>query len=142
MAKHLLKITNGDCGVKITGPAGTTETISLAVDLLAATEALTPGYPQIVNITGLTWTGDEGSIITIRRNNVIISTMQSQTTSQFDFKGQGMVPDNVQNTHDLVVNIEGNQGELWVRLQKKSGYSTKSETVLFGQYDDETQIGS
>lgn len=141
MAKHLLKVSSGDCAVKISGPGGTSETIDLSVDLLAPYEELTPDYDQVVDITGLTWTGDVSAVIQIKRNDVIIATLQSQTTSQYDFKGQGMVPDNVENTSDLVVTITNAQAEVWIRLQKKSGYSSKVEQVLFGQYDDPTKIG-
>lgn len=142
MAKHILKVTDGDCAVKIYGADGVSETISLATDLLTSHEILTPTKSQVVNITGVTWTGDSPAVITIKRNNVVIMTCQAQTTSQFDFSGQGAVPDNVENTHDLVVSISGAQSECWIRLQKISGYSSKIETSIFSQYDNETAVGS
>ena len=34
------------------------------------------------------------------------------------------------------------QGELWIRIRKVSGYTSKIETAQFGVYDDTTQVGS
>lgn len=142
MAKHLLKVTERDCCVKISGPPGTSETINLKTDLLTSREILTPGSPQVVNIIGLTWTGDLDGVATITRNSVIVSTMQANTTGQFDFEGQGNTPDTVENTSNLVVTIKGAQAEAWIRLRKVSGYTSKIETAIFGHYDNPNVVGS
>ena len=142
MAKYILKKSERDCCVKISGPAGTTETISLGVDLLTDREILTPGEDQRVNIIGLTWTGVLDSMSQISRNGVVVTSMQANTTGQFDFEGQGMSPDSSENDGDLVVTITGGQSECWIRLRKLSGYTSKIETAIFGQYDDPNAVGS
>lgn len=141
MAKYILKKTEKDCCVKISGPAGTVETITLATDLLTDREIPTPGADQVVNIIGLTWTGELDTMSQIVRNGVVITSMQANTTGQFDFEGQGMSPDTVENTSDLVVTITGGQSECWIRLRKVSGYTSKIETAIYGQYDDPTIVG-
>ena len=138
MAKHILKKSSKDCCIKISGPAGTTETITLDSDLLLDDEIVSPSKSPKVNIVALTWTGALDSVSQIKRNNVIVSTMQANTTGQFDFEGQGMCPDNVENTSDLVVTIYGSQGECLIRLSKE-GFIGIAEDVFClatGFWDD------
>lgn len=142
MAKYILKNSERDCCVKVSGPAGTVETITLGADLLTDREILTPDEVQRVNIIGLTWTGVLDSMSQVKRNGVVITSMQANTTGQFDFEGQGMTPDSSENDGDLVVEITGGQSECWIRLRKVSGYTSKIETAIFGQYDDPNAVGS
>lgn len=113
--KTVIKQTYKECDVKVSGGNGTSEVISLIEDVFSPYEEYV--NPR-ANIIGLTWHGNAGSTIQIIRNGVIISTMQADTTGQFDFSGQCMVPDNVENSHDLVVNITGSQGECFIKLSK------------------------
>lgn len=142
MAKHILKKTERDCVVKISGPSGTSETITLDSDLLTDREELDPNHPQVVWITGLTWTGNLDSVGIVSRNGVVIASMQANTTGQFDFEGQGMVPDSVNAQDDLTVAITDAQGEYWIRLRKVSGYLSKHEAAIYGSYDDPSQVGA
>jgi hypothetical protein len=136
--KTILKRSSKECVVKISGDHGTSETISIINDIFSKTEIyLNPK----VNIIGLTWYGNADSTIQISRNNVIVATLQANTTGQFDFQGQGMCPDNVENTSDLVVSITGAQHEVWIRLHKMEGYESKIETGVFSVYDDVTKVG-
>jgi hypothetical protein len=141
MAKHILKKSSKDCCVKISGTNGTTETISLSTDLLLDDEIVSSTKNPKVNLVGLTWTGVLDSMSQIKRNNVVVSSMQANTTGQFDFEGQGMCPDNVENESDLVVSITGGQHEVWIRLHKVDGYESKIETGVFSVYDDVTKVG-
>jgi len=113
--KTILKRSSKECVVKISGDHGTSETISIINDIFSKTEIyLNPK----VNIIGLTWYGNADSTIQISRNNVIVATLQANTTGQFDFQGQGMCPDNVENSYDLNVTIDGSQGECLLKLSK------------------------
>lgn len=141
MAKYILKNSSKDCCVKVSGPAGTVETITLNSDLLLPTEVVSSSITPKVNIIGLTWTGALNSISQIVRNGVIIATMQADTTGQFDFEGQGMCPDSVENRSNLVVTITGGQHEVWIRLHKVEGYESKIETGVYSVYDDVTKVG-
>ena len=139
-AKSILKNTNQEAVVKVAGTSGT-ETITLGTDLVASTQA-TAGDTQSVNIVGLVWTGAAGGIITITRNGTVITTLQANAAGMLDFSGQAMIPENINNTSDIVVAVSGAQAECWVRLRKVSGYATKVETAVFGAYDNESQVGS
>ena len=140
VTKTVLKNINQESVVKVAGTAAAA-TIDLSVDLLASTQAL-DGATQTVNIIGLVWTGATDGIITITRNNVIITTLQANAAGMLYFDGQSMIPDTIQNTSDIVVTISGAQAECWLRLRKVGGFATKVETAVFGSYDNETVVGS
>jgi len=133
--KQILKRTPYECVVKISGLAEESETIRINYDVFSDNEVYI--NPK-ANILKLVWTGSQDSIIQIVRNNVIIATLQANTTGQFDFEGQGMCPDNVENTSDLVVTIYGSQGECLIRLSKE-GFIGIAEDVFClatGFWDD------
>ena len=140
VTKTVLKNINQESVVKVAGTAAAA-TIDLSVDLLASTQAL-DGATQTVNIIGLVWTGATDGIITITRNNVVITTLQANAAGMLYFDGQSMIPDTIQNTSDIVVTISGAQAECWLRLRKVGGFATKVETAVFGSYDNETVVGS
>lgn len=141
VVKSFLKITETDCVAKVAGTAGSA-TISLATDLLRSSEALTVGGTPTVVITTLTWTGDASSVISIVRNGVIVFTLTGGASAQLDFGGQFCVPESTNATSDLVVTISGGQAEVFVRLQKVTGYSSKIETAQFSVYDNTSAVGS
>jgi hypothetical protein len=95
-----------------------------------------------VNIVGVTWTGDNGSVITIKRNNVTIMTLQANASNQLDFGGQLMVPDTIANNNDIVVSISGGQAECYLKLHKVGGYRTTIEPEQYGPYDNPDVAGS
>jgi hypothetical protein len=140
VAKTVLKNTNQESVVKVAG-TDAASTITLGTDLVASTQA-TAGETQTVNIVGLVWTGATNGIISITRNNVVVATLQANAAGALDFSGQVMIPETVNNTHNIVVTISGAQAECWLRLRKVSGYATKVETAVFGAYDDETRVGA
>jgi len=94
-----------------------------------------------VNIVGVTWTGDNGSVITIKRNNVIIMTLQANASNQLDFGGQLMVPDTIANNNTIVVSISGGQAECYLKLHKVGGYRTTIEPEQYGPYDNPDVAG-
>jgi len=142
VVKSFLKLTESDCVVKVAGTAGAA-TISLSTDLLRPTESLTGGAqaPKVV-ITTLTWTGDTAGVISISRGGTIICTLLAAACSQLDFGGQFATAENTNATNDIVVTISGGQAELFMRISKVTGYSSKIETSQFSVYDDTSVVGS
>ena len=141
VVKSFLKLTETDCVVKVAGTAASA-TISLATDLLRSTEALTVGGTPTVVITTLTWSGSAAGIITIVRNGVTVFTLLSAASGQLDLSGQFCVADNTEATSDIVVTISGGQAELFLRVAKVTGYSSKIETAQFSVYDNTSVVGS
>ena len=141
VVKSFLKLTESDCVVKVAGTAGSA-TIGLATDLLRSTEALTVGGTPTVVIRTLTWSGAATGVITITRNNVVVSTLLGSTCGQLDFGGQFCVADNTEATSDIVITISGGQAELMIRVAKVTGYSSKIETSQFSVYDNTSVVGS
>ena len=125
VTKTVLKAAEVEAVVKVAGTAAAA-TISLANDILGPSQ-VTSGNTQTANIAGISWTGAAGSQIQISRNNVIVATLIGETAAQFDFSGQMMTPDTVENTSDVVVTISGAQAECWIRLKKTGGYTSKVE---------------
>lgn len=140
VVKTVLKNTNQEAVVKVAGTAAAA-TIDLNADIVASTQVADDGA-QTVNIIGLVWTGAAGGVITITRNSVVITTLQANAAGALDFSGQQMIPETINNTHDVVVTISGAQAECWVRLRKVTGYTTKVEPATYGYYDDETRVGA
>jgi hypothetical protein len=127
MTMTVLKLTEGDCVVKIHGGAATTA-IALATDLKKSNE--TVATPK-VNITGITWAGVSAGTITINRNSVPIAVIVTTVPGQLDFSGNGMVADSIENESDISVVTTGTNTQLWLRLRKVSGY-TSSNKLLTG----------
>lgn len=140
VTKTVLKKTHQEAIVKVAGTAAAA-TIDLGDDLLPSTQVL-DGSTQTVNITGVTWTGATGGVISISRNSVVIMTLLAETSGELDFGGQDMVPDTIQNISDIVVTISGAQAECWLKLRKVGGYKTTVEPEQFGSHDDPTVAGS
>ena len=138
--KTILKKTAQEAVVKVAGTAGSA-TISLANDLLPASQALTVGGTPTVNIVGAHWTGALNSTITVVRNSIATLTIPADQPTQFDFEGSGFV-DTTNNTSDIVVTIGGAEAQVYLILRKVDGYSSKVETAQFGAYDNESVVGS
>ena len=141
VTKTVLKASEAEAVVKITGVNGDTATISLAEDILAATQEA-GNADQTVYITGMQWTGVVAGVATITRNNVIVATLNAGASGALDMSGQMMIPDTTQATQDIVVTITGGQTEVWLRLKKVDGYKTTVEYGKYGSYDDETIVGA
>lgn len=137
MAKTILKKTPQKVAVKIHG-SGVTETITLATDLLHASEVV-DGTPT-VNVVGIHWTGAADGVATITRNDVRIATLLGATGGELLFADAEFV-DSVENTSNIAV-ATTNQMEVWLLLRKQSGYTSKIETAQFGSYDNPAVVGS
>jgi hypothetical protein len=146
--KVILKKTHQEAIVKVAGTAAT-ETISLTTDLLPTTQVLGATGSQVVNISGVTWTGNTDGIITISRGGVgasgatgVVMTLQANAAGQLDLSGQAMIPDPIGNTSNIEVAISGAQAECWLKLRKVAGYTTTVEPEQFGSLDNPSAAGS
>ena len=139
LTKSFLKVTHQDCIAKVEGTGGPI-TINLTTDLLPLSGQVVDGATQVVNITGVSWTGTNNAEITITRNNVVVMTLPSTGSNYLDFDNSQMTPETTENTYPLVVTIVGTQGEVWIRLKKVSGYRSTIENATYGAYDDPTII--
>jgi hypothetical protein len=144
IVKTILKKTQTDVVIKLGGVSGDTATIDLdGADVVTSTEVAGAAGSQVVNVIGVSWTGNAEAQVTVTRNSKRIFTLPCGAPNQFDFDGQTMAPDSTENTSDIVVAFTGTgNAEVWLKLRKSSGYDTKIETGAFGVYDDTTVVGS
>ena len=138
MSKRVLKQTDTLAVVKVWG-TGSTDTISLATDLLSPT-AVINGTPK-VNISHVTWGVTPGASdqVTVTRNSVPVFNLYQN--GQFDLSGNGGWAEDTENTSNIVVTFTGT-GFLYLTLRKAAGYQSKVEPEYFGQYDNPTAVGS
>lgn len=139
MPKTILKKTESKVAIKIYG-TDIGETINLATDCLASTEALTVGGTPTVNILTMHWTGAPDSVITITRNSVVIATLPGGAAGELIFADTDFT-DSIENTSNIVVTSTGT-AQIWLVLRKISGYSSKVETAQFSIYDNTNAVGS
>lgn len=139
MAKTILKKTESKVAVKLYGTT-LNETVSLNVDCLASTEALTVGGTPAANILTMHWTGAPDSVITVTRNNVVIATLPCAAAGELIFADTEF-NDSIENSSDIVVTSTG-VAQLWLVLRKVGGYSSKIETAQFSVYDNTNAVGS
>jgi hypothetical protein len=137
MAKTVLKNTNNEAVVKITGIGA--ETIDLQTDILAATQALA-GETQTVNIVGIQFTGLATSTITIVRGGTTVTSLSSEGHDYIEL-GAGY-SETIGNTSDIVVTIGTANAQAYITLRKVGGYATTVETATYGIYDDPTIVGA
>jgi hypothetical protein len=140
MSQRLLKLTNQEAVVKVWGVDTTTETIDIST--LLHTNQFLDGSTQVVNIVGVTWTGQNLTEITVERGTDTIMTLPSTGSATIDFGGQGLPPEDTGNTEDIVVTINGGIGEVWIKLRKVSGYANGVENETFGAFDNPAAVGS
>ena len=138
MAKTILKKTESKVAVKLYG-ADLNETVALATDCLAGTEALTVGGTPTVNILSMHWTGAADAEATITRNGVVIATLRAEAANTLTFIDSDFT-DRINNTSNIVVTSTGVM-QLLLLLRKVTGYSSKIETAQFSVYDDITKVG-
>lgn len=137
MAKTILKNTNQETVVKITGIG--TETIDLQTDILAATQAL-DGATQTVNIVTLEYTGLPTSNVTIVRGTTTVTSLD--TTGHDLFAMAAGWSETTANTDDIAVTIATANAQVYLTLRKVGGYATKVENATYGIYDDPTRVGA
>jgi hypothetical protein len=71
-----------------------------------------------------------------------IEYVRSRFIKHFDgTTGQNMIPDAIEADQDIDVTVTGTAAEVWIRLKKISGYTSGSETSVYGQYDDPEVVG-
>ena len=138
MAKTILKKTESKVAVKLYGTS-LNETVALATDCLASTEALTVGGTPTVNILAMHWSGGADAEATITRGDVVIATLRAESANTLRFQDSDFT-DTIGNTSDIVVTSTGLM-QVWLLLRKVTGYSSKIETAQFSVYDDITKVG-
>ena len=121
VTKTILKLTNTEAIVKVTGLAADTTTISLATDLLSGSEALN-GSTQKVNIAAIVCYGTPGGYVTLARNNETIMSVANDGLQMVDLQGDPFVPDSVNNTNDIVVTVSSQPSQIYIYLKKVFGY--------------------
>ena len=135
MSKRVIKLTNTLSVVKVWG-TGTTDTITLATDLLSSAEIVS-GTPKI-NISHVTWGVSPGASdqVTVTRNSVPVFNLYQN--GQFDLSGNGGWAEDTENTSNIVVTFVGT-GFIYLTLRKAGGFKSKVEPEYFGQYDNPEQ---
>ena len=121
VTKTILKLTNTEAIVKVTGLAGDTTTISLATDLLLASEALV-GSTQKVNIASVVCYGIPGGYVTLARDGVTIINLANDGLQMVALQGDPFTPDTINNTNDIVVTVSASPSQVYIYLKKASGY--------------------
>ena len=121
VTKTILKLTNTEAIVKVTGLAGDTTTISLATDLLLASEALV-GSTQKVNIASVVCYGIPGGYVTLARDGVTIINLANDGLQMVALQGDPFTPDTINNTNDIVVTVSTSSSQVYIYLKKASGY--------------------
>ena len=121
VTKTILKLTNTEAIVKVTGVAGDTTKITLATDLLLGTEALV-GSTQKVNIASVVCYGIPGGYVTLARDGVTIINIANDGLQMADFQGDPFTPDTINNTKDIDVTVSTSASQVYIYLKKASGY--------------------
>ena len=122
VTKTILKLTNTEAIIKVTGIATDTTTISLATDLLSGSEIVS-GTPK-VNIAAMVCYGIPGGYATVARGGVTVLNAVNDGLQMIDLTGHPFVPDTTGNTSDIVVTINTQQCQVYVYLKKVAGYKT------------------
>lgn len=122
VSKTILKLTNTEAIIKVTGIAADTTTISLATDLLSGSEIVS-GTPK-VNIAAMVCYGIPGGYATVARGGVTVLNAVNDGLQMIDLTGHPFVPDTTGNTSDIVVTINTQQCQVYLYVKKVSGYKT------------------
>ena len=125
MAKTVLRLTEKSASVKVTDAV---QTISLATDLLKASEAIL-GTPT-VSIYRVYATGN----FDITRGGTLVVKSTSGQMMDLDFSQMECI-ENTNATSDIVI-TPATGVQVYVVLRKESGYESKIQPEQFGQYDN------
>ena len=137
IAPIVLKNSDHEVVVKVTGASGDTSTIDIAT---LATANQTQTGTAVVNIAGIKYAGTTSSVVSITRDSNNIMTFSTEGVDGEDF-ASGWV-DNQENTANIDLAISGGTATVWLTLRKQAGFPSKIETGIYGVYDDETQVGA
>ena len=121
MAKTVLKVNQQKAVVEIVLDAAGSETISLATDILCATQTVS-GTPT-VDIDSIKFSVQPTQLATVTRNAV--NVLQLYGTDHWAFDSYAV---NQQNTQDITVTLAG-AGTVIIELAKKAGYSATVPNV-------------
>ena len=122
VTKTILKLTNTEAIIKLTGIAADTTTISLATDLLSGSEIVS-GTPK-VNIAAMVCYGIPGGYATVARGGVTVLNASNDALSMIDLTGRPFVPDTTGNTSDIVVTLNTQQCQVYIFVKKVAGYKS------------------
>lgn len=124
--KTILKLTNTEAVIKISGVAGDTATISLATDLLKTGLEVLNGVAPRVTIAGFMVSGYETGRGSVDRNSVRVLTLTAISGVILDFTGNvsGFCVDSQNETSDIVVSITGGETQVYIYLKKAAGYKS------------------
>ena len=139
-------VTDSEAIVKVSGSTITPVTINIATDILAPKQIVPSGATPTANIIGFQWAGEPGAIYKIDRGSTRVASLLADNGNFMDFV-ELFPPENTANTSNITVTIQkadnsAVQGELWIRIRKVSGYTSKIETAQYGIYDDLNAVGS
>ena len=122
--KTILKLTNTEAIIKVSGNALDSTTISLATYLLSGSGSeVVSGTPK-VNIAAMVCYGIPGGYATITRGGVVVLSAANDALSMIDLTGRPFVPDTTGNTSDIVVTINTQQCQVYLFVKKVSGYKS------------------
>lgn len=130
------KISEKDAAVKVYGNSG-----SVIIPLADLSNGFQVSDTPKVSITSIVWTGGIDGVITIKRNNVIVMTLQTGAAGALEFSGQMMLPDDVESDSDIEVLVNNIQCELWLKLRKVDGYKSNLDIGSQGVYDNPNVAG-
>jgi hypothetical protein len=114
LTKTILKNTDKEVIVKVQGNSGSAV---FTLGELALVGEVSDANTS-VSISGIQWSGATDGVITIKRNNIIIATLQTNNAGALDMMGQGMIPDNTEANSGFEISVNNIQCELWLRLLK------------------------
>ena len=114
LTKTILKNTDKEVIVKVQGNSGS---VVFTLGELALVGEVSDANTY-VSISGIQWSGATDGVITIKRNNIVIATLQTNNAGALDMMGQGMIPDNTEANSGFEISVNNIQCELWLRLLK------------------------
>lgn len=136
-AKVIVKNTTRETVIKVFGSPGS-ETIDLATDILAQYQIVNPDKSQIANIRNILWCCENNAKINITRNGELVAVLAGNTGILDLYEG---IVDTHNNSSDIVVEIVGGTGVVWIALNK-DGYLNTIETAQFSIYDNPNVSGA
>lgn len=121
--KTILKLTNTEAIIKVSGNALDFTTITLESDLLLSGSEVVSGTPK-VNIAAMVCYGIPGGYATITRNGEVVLSATNEALSMIDLTGHPFVPDTTGNTSNIVVTINTQRCQVYLFVKKVSGYKS------------------
>jgi hypothetical protein len=142
MAMNLttIKNTGAETIIHFEGSDVAFATITLA-NLTAASQARNASTPR-VNIVRFVCTGEDTASVIVSRNGKTIIACAPENAPFLDLTSMG-ITESIQNDQDIKIeNKVAKAVSGYITLRKVAGWSGKIETAEFGQYDNETVVGS